>query len=264
LYDNPHHPRAAWRDLGRHGSFLVYRKLQQDVAGFWEFMHKESMRVKGVADPMYMVRLAAKCVGRWPGGASLALSPDVDNPALADNDSFSYRDDPDGHRCPLGAHVRRSHPRDCLDPYGPEQSLSMSEAHRLLRRARVYGPAAAVTPKRLQAAAFGADRTLLAAAASSGEPRGIHFFCVNASIKSQFEFVQQTWCNNPRFSGLNDNKDPLIGDHGRTGQRPSHMTIPGEPRTAALPRFVTVKGGAYFFIPSVTALKYLSAGPWTR
>jgi Dyp-type peroxidase family len=263
-YDNPHHPRATWRDLGRHGSFLVYRKLQQDVAGFWAFMRNESMRVKGVADPVYMVRLAAKCVGRWPGGASLALSPDLDNPALADNDHFSYRDDPDGHRCPLGAHVRRSHPRDWLHPYGPEKSLSMSEAHRLLRRARVYGPGTAVTPKRLQAAALGADRTPLTAAASSAEPRGIHFFCVNASIKSQFEFVQQTWCNNPRFSGLNDNKDPIVGDHGGAGERPSHMTIPGEPRTAPLPRFVTVKGGAYFFMPSVTALRYLASTTWTR
>jgi hypothetical protein len=94
-----------------------------------------------------------------------------------------------------------------------------------------------------------------------GRDRGIHFFGVNASIASQFEFVQQTWCNNPHFSGLYDNKDPVVGDHGGDGQKPSHMTIPGNRgtvRTSALPRFVTVRGGAYAFMPSLTALRFLA------
>jgi len=94
-----------------------------------------------------------------------------------------------------------------------------------------------------------------------GEARGIHFFCVNASIKSQFEFVQQTWCNNARFSGLHDNKDPIAGNSGSPDDPPSHMTIPGSPvamRTAAVPRFVTVKGGAYLFMPSVSAVRFLA------
>jgi hypothetical protein len=93
-----------------------------------------------------------------------------------------------------------------------------------------------------------------------GAARGIQFFCVNASIKSQFEFVQQTWCNNPRFGGLNDNKDPVVGDNGRPEQ-PSRMTIPLRPiriRTSPLPRFVTVRGGAYLFMPSLTALRFLA------
>ena len=97
-----------------------------------------------------------------------------------------------------------------------------------------------------------------------GVARGIHFFCVNASIKSQFEFVQQTWCNNPRFGGLNDNKDPIIGDNGCPSQPPTYMTIPRQPsgyRTGALPRFVTVRGGAYLFMPSLTALRFLAALP---
>jgi hypothetical protein len=94
-----------------------------------------------------------------------------------------------------------------------------------------------------------------------GGVRGIHFFCVNASIRNQFEFVQQNWCNNPRFGGLNDNKDPIVGDNGRAGEPSSHMTIPGEPlgrRTAALPRFVTVNAGAYLFMPSLTVLRFLA------
>jgi hypothetical protein len=90
--------------------------------------------------------------------------------------------------------------------------------------------------------------------------RGIHFFSVNASIRSQFEFVQQTWCNNPRFGGLSANKDPLVGDHARTGEEPTRMTIPqpaGGFRTGPLRRIVTVRGGAYLFMPGLSALRFL-------
>ena len=97
------------------------------------------------------------------------------------------------------------------------------------------------------------------ALADDGRARGIHFFCINASIRSQFEFVQQTWCNNPRFGGLHDNKDPITGDNDRTDQPSSHMTIPGRQRTGPLPRFVTVRAGAYLFMPSITALRFLAA-----
>jgi hypothetical protein len=86
----------------------------------------------------------------------------------------------------------------------------------------------------------------------------VHFFCVNASIRSQFEFVQQTWCNNPRFGGLRDNKDPLVGDQEGNGQPASFMTIAGSHRTSALPRFVTVSGGAYLFMPSLSALRFIA------
>ena len=91
----------------------------------------------------------------------------------------------------------------------------MSEAHRLLRRARVFGPAL-FDPAVLSMSRRSPAATALLALADDGRARGIHFFCVNASIRSQFEFVQQTWCNNPRFGGLNDNKDPIIGDNNRT------------------------------------------------
>ena len=61
-----------YRDLGTNGTFLVYRKLEQDVAGFWNFMRVESERRFGVGDPLFMVRLASKMVGRWPSGAPLS------------------------------------------------------------------------------------------------------------------------------------------------------------------------------------------------
>jgi hypothetical protein len=137
----------------------------------------------------------------------------------------------------------------------------MSEAHRLLRRGRVFGPPL-FDPGILQRLSSPAARQTLLEMEDDGRPRGIHFFCVNASLKSQFEFVQQTWCNNPHFSGLNDNKDPLLGDPARSGQTPSCMTIPRQPtplRTLPLPRFVTVKAGVYLFLPSLTALRFMGA-----
>jgi deferrochelatase/peroxidase EfeB len=259
---NPHHAFEHLRDLGLNGSYVVYRKLQQDVAGFWQFLKREAVRTGGDEPALRMVWLAARFVGRWPSGTPLVLAPHKDNPLLTDRNDFLYRDDADGLSCPVGAHIRRANPRNDIKPYPAAESLSMSEAHRLLRRARVFGPAlfdAAV----LRDPTSTECRAAILALEDDGQPRGIHFFCVNASIRSQFEFVQQTWCNNPRFGGLNDNKDPIIGDNDRTDQRPSHMTILAGPlrqRTGALPRFVTVRAGAYLFMPSITALRFLAAG----
>jgi Dyp-type peroxidase family len=243
-YASPHHPRDAFKDLGVNGSFVVYRKLQQDVAAFWQFAKREAMRSIGRDDTEAMAWIASRMMGRWPSGAPLAVSPERDDPRLKEHNEFLYDTDVDGFACPLGAHVRRTNPRAVLKPYPVPNSLSMTDAHRLLRRARVFGPPSL------------ADRL-----ADDGAARGIHFFCVNASIKSQFEFVQQTWCNNPRFGGLNDNKDPIVGDNGCPGQPATYMSIPqraGGFRTAALPRFVTVRGGAYLFMPSLSALRFLA------
>jgi len=258
---NPYHVSEPLRDLGINGSYLVYRKLQQDVAGFWQFMKRETVRMIGAEDTAHMVWLASRFVGRWPSGAPLVLAPRADNPALGERNDFVYGGDLDGLACPLGAHIRRTNPRDVLKPYTTTQSLSMTEAHRLLRRARVFGPML-LDPAVVADPTSAIARKTLLELADDGHARGIHFFSVNASIRSQFEFVQQTWCNNPRFGGLNDNKDPICGDNNRTAQPPSHMTIPQRPirvRSAAVPRFVTVRGGAYLFMPSLTSLRFLAA-----
>jgi Dyp-type peroxidase family len=260
--DNPYHPAGRWRDLGRHGSFVVYRKLEQLVATFWRALRDESVRQRGTGDPAYSIWLASKMVGRWPSGAPLIESPQRDDPGRATNDAFEYGKDPDGIKCPVGAHIRRAHPRDDLKPYPAEQSRHMSQAHRILRRARVYGPLL-FDPEILRDGPASVGRPALLSLEDDRRPRGIHFFCVNASISSQFEFVQQTWCNNPSFGGLPASKDPIVGDHGRAGEPPTRMVIPGESgnlRTAALPRFVVVRGGVYLFMPGITALRYLAAG----
>jgi Dyp-type peroxidase family len=258
--ENPYHGADRRHDLGCHGSFVVYRKLQQDVAGFWRALHDETVRQRGAADSGYMIWLASKMVGRWPSGAPLVDAPHSDNAALAAHDAFGYGVDRDGLACPIGAHIRRTNPRDDLKPYPAEQSRHMADAHRILRRARVFGPPGAALP--------GASSTpdtgdAIFPLEDDGHARGIHFFCINASIRSQFEFVQQTWCNNPAFGGLTNSKDPIAGDHARAGEPATRMVIPvaaGSIRTGALPRFVTVRGGAYLFMPSITALRFLAAG----
>lgn len=226
----------ATRDLGRNGSFLVVRQLDQHVAAFWR-----SMREQARGDERLAVQLASKCVGRWPGGAPLTLSPDHDDPALHSSNDFLYRDhDERGQGCPIGAHIRRANPRDSLGSSAKE-SLKVSARHAIIRRGRSYGP----------------ELPRFAEEEGEEKERGLFFICVNANIARQFEFIQQTWLDNPKFGGLHDGRDPLMSG----GDTPNSHRVPGEPvrrNLAGLPRFTRVRGGGYFFLPSRAALRYLS------
>jgi Dyp-type peroxidase family len=235
-------------DLGRNGTYLVVRTLQQDVRGFRQFLEQTSAALDG-GGAEARLRLAAKLVGRWPSGAPLVKAPDHDDPALAAFNDFAYAgDDPDGLRCPIGAHIRRAHPRDSLDPSpGSDRSVAVDKRHRLIRRGREYGP-----PLPPDDQAGPADPSV------DNAERGLHFLAVNANISRQFEFIQHTWVNNPKFAGLYDDADPLLAAHTPVG---GAFTIPAEPvrqRITGLPRFVTVRGGAYFFLPGLRAIRYLA------
>lgn len=226
--------------LLRNGSYLVFRQLRQDVGGFWRFCDEATRRADGSSDPEARVRLAAKMVGRWPSGAPLALAPDEDDPSLAEANDFAYHElDQRGARCPVGSHIRRSNPRDSLDPRpGSDRSFEINRRHRIVRRGREYGP-----PLPMERA-LGED---------DGAERGLHFICLNANIARQFEFVNHTWLNNPKFGELYDDADPFFA--------PGCFTIPTEgvrDRVTHVPRFVFVRGGAYFFLPGLAALRRLS------
>lgn len=255
---NPIH--AGRRDFGMNGTFVVYRKLAQHVATFWRFMEAESIRRLGVADPMFMVRLASKLVGRWPSGAPLTLAPESDNPTLSNANDFTFaKADPVGRGCPFGSHIRRTGPRDMIRPAGPSESLRMSARHQILRRGKPYGPPLFDLRVLDRIDDLQGLRAILGLC-DDGKDRGLHFFCINASIRSQFEFMQQVWANNPRFNGLSGSRDPLIGDNGHPND-PSALHIPGNNhdwRTAPLPRFVTVRGGAYLFMPGKRAMTFLA------
>jgi len=247
-------------DLGRNGCYLVLRQLEQDVDAFWGYVRQAAARPDGSADTGSEITLAAKMVGRWPSGAPLVKAPDRDNPQLGDDNDFGYyRTDPQGLACPLGAHIRRMNPRDSLDPQpGTEASLAVNDGHRLLRRGRSYGPGEGTL------AAAGQDGHAERLARAEVAPRretGLHFICLAASLIRQFEFVQHTWLNNPTFHGLYDDTDPLAGNRqgcGATFTEPAH---PVRRRYRDLPQFVRTRGGAYFFLPGISALRYLDQLP---
>lgn len=222
-------------DVGRNGSYLVLRQLSQDVDAFWSFMANATRDAAGRPDDAARDLLAAKMVGRWPSGAPLVLAAERDEPTLADANDFGYHhDDPQGLACPLGSHVRRVNPRDSLEPRpGTPASLAINRRHRLLRRGRSYGSA-------------------------DGGERGLYFLCLNANLARQYEFVQHTWANNPVFNGLYDESDPVIAPRRDKG---TYFTTPARPvrrRHADLPQFVHVRGGGYFFLPGIRALRYLA------
>ena len=235
-------------DLGRNGSYLVFRQLRQDVRGFWSFLEQATKRPDGSSDPDRRLRLAAKMVGRWPSGAPLALSPDDDDPLLANANDFAYhRYDRTGARCPVGAHIRRANPRDSLDPKpGTAKSWEINRRHRILRRGREYG--SGVTP----------DEALRQDAVGADDEHGLHFICLNGNIARQFEFVNNTWLNSPKFAGLYDDSDPVTAPSQPYGGTFTVQSDTVRERVTDVPRFVSVKGGAYFFLPGIAAMRNLA------
>jgi Dyp-type peroxidase family len=237
-------------ELGRNGSYLVFRQLRQDVQGFWSFLDEATKQPDGSSDPAARIRLAAKMVGRWPGGAPLALAPDGEDPALGEANDFGYfEDDAYGTRCPIGAHIRRANPRDSLDPKpGTSKSWAINRRHRILRRGREYGDGELLTP----------DKAVRGDAVALERERGLHFICLNANIARQFELVNDTWLNSPKFAGLYDDADPIVAPSSPHGGTFTVQSNSVRERVTDVPRFVSVRGGAYFFLPGLTATRYLA------
>lgn len=237
-------PKGAF---GRNGSFLVFRQLEQRPVRFWRFL-REAAGADGEA-----VRLASKMVGRWPNGAPLARwSTGEPASGLRDDDDYLYAGDPAGHGCPIGAHVRRTNPRDALPLIAdPQDSIRASNRRRLMRRGRTYGAPVAGWP----------DPIRMAEGDDDDDPRGLHFLCLCADIDRQFEFVQQAWINSRKFGGLANDSDPLLSNPKLPGIGASDFTFQAQPvsrRIAGLPQFVRTRGGAYFFLPGRRSLRYLA------
>jgi Dyp-type peroxidase family len=259
------------RDLGRNGSYLVFRQLAQDVQVFWKFLDEQA---GGDADQR--MKLAEAMVGRRLNGEPLVslserqvrgVDQDADGMKL---NHFTYESDGDGTRCPFGAHIRRANPRNPDLPYGTsgffswlirtlgfarksirDDTVSSTRFHRIVRRGRAYGTGLSAE-----------------AALQSREPanqeRGLYFICLNANIARQFEFIQNAWLMATKFDGLSEESDPLLGNRRPVpGCPPTNVfTLPQQNgarrRISGLPQFVTVRGGAYFFLPSIRALWYIA------
>jgi deferrochelatase/peroxidase EfeB len=292
----PPGPRGH-RDLGRNGSYLVYRQLAQDVPGFWRWVAEAAVR-SGIA----MEELAQSMVGRnLDGSPRPDLNLDRSIPGVSPRDAhrngFLFDTDPDGLSCPIGAHIRRANPRTGDAPGGrsgpldrflimlglttrpdrrptsstlpwprnttvwpfirsDDDAVASARFHRILRRAREYGtrlsPKEALDPLTLDPKA------------------GLHFLCLNANIARQFEFVQGAWIASAKFAALTGEQDPLLGNREPFPTTPIATPLatdgfsrPGAPphcrHLTGLPNFVRVRGGAYFFLPGLTALKWIAS-----
>lgn len=245
-------------DLGRNGSYLVLRQLRQDVHGFWQFVNDQAG-----GDAAARERLAAAMVGRTRQGEPVVAS-------TQDINAFDYQADPHGVRCPLGAHVRRANPRNADLPGGEpglvswlkrtlgfdaqareQDRVASTRFHRMLRRGREYGVPVSI------------DQALSGTVSSSDT--GLHFICLGANLARQFEFVQSAWLASTRFDGLRNESDPLLGtrEPAADGSPTDEFSMPQpegpDRRVCGLPQFVTVLGGAYFFLPGIRALRYLAS-----
>jgi Dyp-type peroxidase family len=255
-------------DFGRNGSYLVFRQLRQDVRAFWRFVAQaagvdvnrpDQLNQKGIDAA---IRLASKMTGRWPGGAPLTLAPGADEPDQADANDFGYRDhDREGLKCPFGSHVRRTNPRDDMPEMATaELSTKVVNLHRILRRGRRYGKPLCPSFDLAEMIRLSLND---AADSDADEERGLIFACFNANIGRQFEFIQNTWVNNQKFAGLYEDADPITGFHDPfgTGRESGAFTIPAEPirqRYTGLFSWVVTRGGAYFFMPGVNAVRFLA------
>tara|TARA_R110002003_G_scaffold121_35_gene10931 strand:- start:1194 stop:2621 length:1428 start_codon:yes stop_codon:yes gene_type:complete len=249
-------------ELGCNGSYLVYRQLAQDVAGFWQWLAHQA------GDGA--IELAERMVGRELDGAPLpglqtATIMGTDDPRNA----FLFAKDADGRVCPIGAHIRRVNPRSGDDPQGRHgflrnlistvgfsgtamhDAVASARFHRLSRRGRPYGP---VIEPQATMQGKGAD-----------QESGLHFLCLNGNLARQFEFVQGAWIASAKFAGLADEQDPLLGNRlPLAGAQPtdafSYTDTDACPRViTGLPQFVTVRGGAYFFMPGLRGLAQILA-----
>jgi deferrochelatase/peroxidase EfeB len=260
-------------DFSRNGTFLAYRKLHQNVVAFRAFMTETAARfgaVFGIDNPADAeATLKAKIAGRWQDGVPLAraptvadwrafnishpdVSPDKDYPgyiargrALAE---FTYGEDSSGLKCPIASHMRRVNTRDSMGPTGDVGSV-LTNRRRIIRRGLPYGNSSPGVP-------------------DQGE-HGIVMLVVCASLFRQFEFVQQQWINYGLDARSGNDTCPLAGNHSAGGADApkAKFVIPSDPKSGrppfiveGIPQFVETRGGEYFFIPSMTALRMIGMG----
>ena len=271
------YPEAPGPPLfSRNGTYMVYRKLHQNVGTFNSFLDAEGAKYPGGSESF-----AAKIGGRWRNGAPLVTFPTEESAnrfaaelgALylksqsgplpdADKDrykelqlqlvAFDYLDDAEGATCPFGAHTRRANPRSSLQ-FGVDKPFdtpgALANRRRIIRRGLPYG--------------------CVENSAGDDGDHGVIMMVLNADLSRQFEFVQQQWFNYGNDFKLGNDQDPLLGNHGfnANGRGNGRMIIEGDAKTSTPPYFcgqipslVETRGGDYFFVPSMTCLRMIGLG----
>ena len=255
---------------GRNGSYVVVRRLRQDVKAFRMFINKAAQELEGVDgfSDMSADRFAALMVGRWPSGAPLMRTAGVDDPALGTDDHasnfFQYENDSppammldpslnysgdafptsradfSGRQCPLAGHIRKVNPRDGTT----EQGNSSDVLTRLvLRRGIPFGEAYDIADP--------LTRDL------PEHDRGLMFVSYQTSIESQFVFLQTKWVNNAVDPNNGGGQDPIIGQRPENGRARTFTVVGsnGAPHNVAVDaEWVVPTGGGYFFSPSISTI----------
>jgi deferrochelatase/peroxidase EfeB len=224
--------------LGRNGTYICVRKYQTRVGTFNRFLNANA------ATPEERELLAAKMFGRWRSGAPLTLTPNADDPELGmdpqRNNDFSYSGDQRGLQAPIGCHMRRLNPRD-----SKLAILTDVRIHRIIRRSTTYG-----APYDPNAMSVEDDEV----------PRGLYFIFLSAKAMGTLEFLQSEWINNGNFTGLNDERDPIVG----LQEDDAVFTVQQAPvrrRVHGIETFNVLRGGEYLFMPSLSSLKWISDLP---
>jgi Dyp-type peroxidase family len=258
--------------LAKNGSYLVYRKLEQDVPAFRELTRQLAQRLENKlgrrasgTDPEELA--AAKLMGRWRDGTPLTLSATRSDPALA-REPFGYQEhDAEGLQCPVGAHVRRANPRDSrpVDPNPkitdgghPGLEAELARRHRMLRRGIPYGrplpePTDSESP---DATSANGVRVAVDDPSVDDQKRGLLFIALVGDIRRQFEFVQAHWMSDGNAFRLGTDPDLVAG----ASPEGIKLTVQGRPPTFIQPTkpLVTCRGGEYFFLPGIAALKRIA------
>ena len=215
---------------GKFGSYLVYRKLEQDVDSFEKAVQDVATQLDQTTD-----YVGAQAVGRFKNGTPLALNDgEIPGYDAKGEGKFDYEDDEDGDKCPLHAHIRKTNPRNSLGFF--VDLLAREKKRRITRRGITYG-----------------DRP--------GKV-GLIFICYQADIKDQFEFMQRRWANSHNFSARGTGLDPVIGQDGgphEANDHPEWTTSYGSNgrRRLGFGEHIRLRGGEYFFAPSIEGLKNL-------
>lgn len=224
-------------ELGVNGSFAAFRVLAQDVDAFEQFLTDKAAET-GMSEEL----IAAKLCGRWRNGTPLVLSPDTDSPdpeipwdKLNDFDYVGEFGDERGYKCPIGSHIRRMYPR------GQRVAGNNNHLHRIVRRGIPYGPP--YDPEH----------------PNDGAERGLLGLFIGVDLKDQFEFLMTHWANDGKFTaGLDHTKDPMIGAQPPDG---GTFTVQHPEKPLALDglaRFISTRGAAYCFLPSISGIRYLA------
>jgi Dyp-type peroxidase family len=238
-------PAPTPTDIGRNGTYLVLRKLTQDVDAFRVYLSAQAQRHGMGAD-----ELAARMVGRTRNGVPLA-EPDAE-----DKNDFRYADDALGRACPMGSHLRRTNPRDSLN-----FATTLVDRHRMLRRGVPYGH---LVPRgRAMSEINPLDTGDGTAAPYPGQ--GLIFLALNVDIRRQFEFVQSQWVNYGNDLRQGSDRDPIVGAHNPKRSKHNRIVMLTETDTGVIvcpeiPSFVETRGGDYFFLPSLHAYAAIAAG----